>query len=91
MGELSTTDMYIFAGIIIILLIQGMWIFNDAGKRGQNKWLWGIFGLLNTPSNLIVYLIVTRVLLKTKSCPYCNKNITKEAIYCHYCGNQVED
>lgn len=91
MGELSTAEMYLFAGIIVVLLIQGMWIFNDAGKRGQNKWLWGIFGLLNTPSNLVVYLIVTRVLLKSKTCPYCHKNIKKESVYCHYCGEQVEN
>ncbi|WP_315114707.1 hypothetical protein [uncultured Clostridium sp.] len=55
----------IFVFIIIpILLLQGLWIFNDAKKRGEREyWLWGLFGILNTPGNLIVYLIVTRAII----------------------------
>lgn len=50
--------------IIPVLLIQGLWIFKDAKKRGEKYyWLWGIFGLLNIPSNLITYLIVTRIII----------------------------
>ncbi|AGK96350.1 hypothetical protein [Clostridium pasteurianum] len=50
--------------LAIILLTQGFWIYNDAKKRGEKYyWLWGIFGLLNVPSNLIIYLIVTRVII----------------------------
>jgi hypothetical protein len=53
-----------FACIIPILLIQGLWMFKDAKKRGEKYyWLWGIFGLLNIPSNLITYLIVTRIVI----------------------------
>ncbi|MGY0372906.1 hypothetical protein [Clostridium sp. JNZ J1-5] len=47
-----------------ILLAQGIWVFKDAKKRGEKYyWLWGIYGLLNTPGNLIVYLIVTRLII----------------------------
>lgn len=50
--------------LAIILLAQGFWIFTDAKKRGEKfYWLWGIFGLLNIPSNLIIYLIVTRIII----------------------------
>lgn len=49
---------------ISILLIQGLWIFTDAKKRGEKYyWLWGIFGLINTPGNLVIYLIVTRIII----------------------------
>lgn len=48
---------------IPILILQGFWVFKDAKKRGEKHyWLWGIFGLLNTPGNLIIYLIITRVI-----------------------------
>ncbi|HBX48661.1 MAG TPA: hypothetical protein DEF85_07200 [Clostridiaceae bacterium] len=52
-------------GILVpILLIQGAWIFYDSRKRKEKYyWLWGIFGLLNVPSSLIIYLLVTRVIL----------------------------
>ncbi|QGU95889.1 sigmaY antisigma factor component [Clostridium bovifaecis] len=47
-----------------ILLIQGLWMFLDARKRGEKYyWLWGIFGLINTPGNLVIYLIVTRIII----------------------------
>lgn len=46
--------------IAVLLLAQALWIFHDARKRGENAWLWGLLGLLNVPSSLIVYLLVTR-------------------------------
>lgn len=46
--------------LAILLLAQALWIFFDAEKRGENRWLWGLLGLLNVPSSLIVYLLVTR-------------------------------
>ncbi len=57
-----TVMIFIFA--LPLLLIQGFWMFKDARKRGEKYyWLWGLFGLLNTPGNLIIYLIVTRIII----------------------------
>lgn len=52
---------------ISILLVQGSWIFYDARKRNEKYyWIWGLFGLINAPSSLLVYLLVTRVIGKEK-------------------------
>ena len=52
---------------IPIILVQGSWIFYDARKRGEKYyWLWGLFGLVNCPSSLIIYLLVTRAIDKRK-------------------------
>lgn len=66
---LSTNQLIILLVIVIpILLIQGTWVFYDARKRKEKYyWLWGIFALMNTPGNLIVYLLVTRVILNNKN------------------------
>lgn len=49
---------------IPLALTQGFWIYTDAKKRGEKYyWLWGFFGLLNIPSSLIIYLIVTRTII----------------------------
>lgn len=49
--------------IIPFLIAQACWIFQDAKKRGEKHyWLWGLFGLINIPESLIVYLIVTRII-----------------------------
>ncbi|HBI05321.1 MAG TPA: hypothetical protein DDY49_14990 [Paenibacillaceae bacterium] len=54
--------------VLLLLLLQGIFIFNDAQKNGEKyPWLWGLFGLLNVPGSLIVYLLVTRVFRKRKS------------------------
>ena len=46
------------------LFLQALWIFNDAKKRGEKGCvLWGLFGLLNIPQSLLVYLIVTRIII----------------------------
>jgi hypothetical protein len=48
--------------LLLLLLIQAIFIFYDAQKNGEKlPWLWGLFGLLNVPSSLIIYLLVTRV------------------------------
>ena len=60
----NTVLIIVLTLLIPILIVQGLWVFRDARKRGDRFcWLWGIFCLLNTPSNLIVYLIVTRIII----------------------------
>mgnify|MGYP006273978863 CR=1 FL=1 len=73
--------------VLAILVAQAYWIFLDARKRGENYWLWGIFGLLNVPSSLIIYLLVTR---NTKvNCPNCGERIKKGNDRCPYCSTKL--
>ena len=65
----SDNQLIIFLVIVIpILLAQGIWVFYDARRRKEKfYWLWGLFALLNTPSSLLIYLLVTRVILNNKN------------------------
>lgn len=86
--------------LAVLLVSQATWIYADARKRGENALLWGIFGLLNVPSSLIIYLIVTRigkrncpsckrvVEKKFNNCPYCNFELNKK---CPKCSNKIEE
>jgi hypothetical protein len=67
--DFSNHSLIIALAILIpIVLIQGTWVFYDARRRKEKYyWLWGIFALMNTPGNLLVYLLVTRVILKNKN------------------------
>lgn len=89
-SQLSKIHPLLWVLIAALLLIQGSWIFYDASKRGENKWIWGFFGLLNVPSNLIIYLLVTRTVLKSKKCQECGKRTRINYKYCPYCGNNEE-
>ncbi len=47
--------------LIVVLLIQGTWVFYDARKRKiKYFWFWGMICLINIPSNIIIYLLVRR-------------------------------
>ncbi|MDP4090904.1 MAG: hypothetical protein Q8930_16770, partial [Bacillota bacterium] len=65
MGNLPTSTILIILAIIApFLILQAAWIFRDARKRGEKYyWLWGLFGLMNVPQSLLIYLIVTRVIV----------------------------
>lgn len=63
---MKTVPWFLYILLAVLAFGQAFWIFNDARKRGENHWLWGLLGLLNVPSSLIVYLLVTRVYKKRK-------------------------
>lgn len=86
MEELKAIPFYLWLIIGLLLSIQATWIFIDASKRGEKKWLWGLFGLLNFPGSSITYLIVTRVVLKSKACTSCGNHIREISKYCPVCG-----
>lgn len=86
MEELKSIPLFLWIIIILILMTQATWMFIDASKRGEKKWLWGLFGLINAPSNLLIYLLVTRVVLKSKACKNCGKYHRVNSKYCPACG-----
>jgi len=63
------TDLPMFAWICIgvALLVQGTWLFLDARRRQFHPWLWGLWGLLTGPAPLVVYLVITRVVMKKRN------------------------
>ncbi|MDE5412606.1 sigmaY antisigma factor component [Alkalihalobacterium chitinilyticum] len=64
MNDLQDLTIYHWLLIAALLIIQSTWLFIDARKRGHNRWFWGIWGLMNTPLPLIVYLVWSRIFVK---------------------------
>ncbi len=87
------TNIPVYAWILLafVLISQASWIFLDAWKRGENKWLWGLYGLTSVPSSLIVYLLVTRVFFKGKVCTSCRKKYRAAYKFCPFCGKKSEE
>jgi hypothetical protein len=48
----------ILTGVIIILLIQGTWLFLDARKRGGKTWFWGLWGMISFPWPTVTYTLL---------------------------------
>lgn len=46
--------------IVLVLLLQGTFLFLDARKLGSYPWFWGVWGLIQFPIPLITYWIVVR-------------------------------
>lgn len=78
---------WIWALLIALAVTQAAWIFRDARRRGEAAWLWGPLGLLNVPTSLIVYLLVTR--LRQGPCPVCGRRTPRGARYCPHCGTAL--
>ena len=58
MNRTATLPLWLWGCIAVLLLAQGAWIFRDAQKRGARAWLWGLYGLTNFPTSLIVYYLL---------------------------------
>ncbi|MDF2672688.1 MAG: hypothetical protein K0R09_953 [Clostridiales bacterium] len=83
------TVLLVFPAVLIVIA-QGTWIFLDARKRGEKYyWLWGLLGLIQFPSSLIIYLLVMGI--THEKCKYCGKGIKKGGRLCPYCGNKLRE
>ncbi|AJY73622.1 hypothetical protein [Paenibacillus beijingensis] len=55
---------YLWVLLCLVLLIQSTWLFVHAGRKGQRRWFWGLWGLIQVPMPIIVYLIWSKWLRK---------------------------
>lgn len=75
---------YVLLGTLAVS--QATWIYSDARRRREDfAWLWGLFGLINVPSSLIVYTLVTR--RHNTPCVKCGKPLDDRHEICPYCGS----
>lgn len=58
--HMNASELPLWAWILLafILFGQSTWIFRDAQKRGVFPWLWGLWGLIQCPTPLVVYYFV---------------------------------
>lgn len=54
---ISTNELLIIILVIPVLLAQGIWLYIDAKRRGTYAWAWGIVGLIQFPTPLLLYYI----------------------------------
>jgi hypothetical protein len=59
--ELKEIPIWIIVTIVLLLLLQGTWLFIDAGKRGKWRWFWGLWGLTSAPTPVLIYLLFVRM------------------------------
>jgi len=62
-SNISTMPLGLWILLAAILFTQAIFLYQDAAKRNANKWIWGIWGLIQAPTPLIVYLFVVRKIL----------------------------
>uniref|UniRef100_UPI003F558790 transcriptional regulator n=1 Tax=Terribacillus aidingensis TaxID=586416 RepID=UPI003F558790 len=54
---ISTNELILIILAIPILLAQGIWLYIDAKRRGTYAWAWGIVGLIQFPTPLLLYYV----------------------------------
>jgi|GEM_PF-987001 len=60
MAELINVPVWAFAVFFLCATMQSTWLFIDARKRDSIPWFWGIWGLIQIPMPLILYLLFVR-------------------------------
>ncbi|MCK0473062.1 transcriptional regulator [Halalkalibacter sp. APA_J-10(15)] len=60
MIENTQWDIRIIMLLAVTLLVQSIFLFRDAQKRGSYKWFWGIWGLLQFPMPTLFYFLFVR-------------------------------
>lgn len=63
---MQSLQVWVFVALALVLLGQSTFLFVDARKRGRFPWLWGLWGLTQFPTPLLVYWIVVRTSLFRK-------------------------
>lgn len=58
---LKDLPLWLLIALPIVLLAQSTWLFVDARKRTRLYWFWGIWGLIQTPMPLVLYVLIYRV------------------------------
>jgi hypothetical protein len=61
---MTQDELLILLAVIPILLAQSIFLFIDARKREHYPWFWGLWGLIQAPMPLIVYMLVVRKIWK---------------------------
>jgi hypothetical protein len=62
--HIATLPLYQWMLVGLLLLSQSIWLFRDAQKRSAYPWLWGLWGLIQFPTPLVVYLIIVRKIFR---------------------------
>lgn len=57
MNELTEVPVFAYILIAILLISQSLFLFFHSRKHGHLKWFWGIWGCLNAPTPLVVYVL----------------------------------
>ncbi|MGN7455289.1 transcriptional regulator [Paenibacillus pasadenensis] len=52
---LSAFPLYGWVLIFAALFAQSTWLFVHATRHGRNRWFWGLWGLIQVPTPLLVY------------------------------------
>lgn len=47
-------------GLALIMLTQSTWLFLNARQHSRYPWFWGIWGLIQCPWPLVIYLLIVR-------------------------------
>ena len=56
-SNLTEVPLYLWILFATLLFSQGLWLFLDSRKRNANRWFWGLWGLIQFPTPILIYLL----------------------------------
>lgn len=63
MSELQEISIWALVLMFLSLFAQSLFLFIHSRRNGHLHWFWGIWGMLNLPTPLIVYIIYIKLII----------------------------
>lgn len=63
MSDLQQIPIWLFVLIFLFLFAQSTFLFIHSRRNGRLHWFWGLWGMLNVPTPLVVYLIYIKLIV----------------------------
>ncbi|RKD75140.1 hypothetical protein ATL39_0836 [Sinobaca qinghaiensis] len=73
MNELQEIPIWLYILIFFFLFAQSTFLFIHSRRNGRLRWFWGIWGMLNVPTPLVVYIIYIKYII-----PYRERRLTHD-------------
>lgn len=66
MDELQQFPLWFYIILMSILVTQSIYLYIDARKRGHARWFWGLWGMIQAPMPILLYLLWSRVIIPAR-------------------------
>ena len=91
MAVSSINVLSVFFIVIAIMVIAGVFVANDAKKRGMNPVGWGLVAAFGPFLIGVIVYLVSRQPIVEFSCSNCGEGVDKDVNICPHCGNSINN
>lgn len=63
MSEIQEIPVWLLVLIFLCLFAQSTFLFIHSRRNGHLRWFWGVWGMFNVPTPLVMYIIYIKLII----------------------------